>query len=542
MASAGDVNGDGFSDLLIGASSADSNGTDAGASYVVYGKASGFGTNIDLSSLDGSNGFKVSGVAASDASGSAVASAGDLNNDGFSDLIIGAPNADPNSNSNAGAAYVVYGQAPDAAVNRTGTSASQTLAGGAFNDMLNGGGGNDVLHGNGGADTLTGGSGADTFVFNTLTDSLAAAFDTITDFSHGEGDVIDIGHVLAGLTTGLSHAATGGNLAADLASVLDTGNLVANGAAEVTITSGANAGTYVVINDATAGFSSTADAVVKLQNAVTAANDGFPRLGRDSGSSDTPLNPLVLLTFCHKRRRQSVLRGTLSAYAAPAFRPASEELDHRDGYQRTRALDRRHPSCATALDACRHAFIGIGVMSGMINILYLTGSFFMLEVYDRVLPSRSVPTLIGLMVLAAFLYIALGVLDMIRGRILVRIGASLDESLSARVFDTIARLPLKAGQRADGMQPLRDLDSVRCFPVGPRPGRDVRSAVAADLSGDLLCVPSADRHHRAGRRDHPRCADAADRDDDARHRQAVGAGGGAAHQSRRSRAAAMPKR
>jgi PrtD family type I secretion system ABC transporter len=124
---------------------------------------------------------------------------------------------------------------------------------------------------------------------------------------------------------------------------------------------------------------------------------------------------------------------------------------------------------SSALSRCRNAFIGIGVMSGMINILYLTGSFFMLEVYDRVLPSRSVPTLVGLVVLAVGLYTAQAVLDMIRGRILVRIGASLDESLSGRVFDTVARLPLKVGQRNDGLQPLRDLDSIRSFLSGLGP-------------------------------------------------------------------------
>ena len=124
---------------------------------------------------------------------------------------------------------------------------------------------------------------------------------------------------------------------------------------------------------------------------------------------------------------------------------------------------------SAALNRCRGAFIGIGIMSGMINILYLTGSFFMLEVYDRVVPSRSVPTLIGLVVLAVGLYLAQAVLDLIRGRILVRIGASLDESLSSRVFDTVARLPLKVGQRNDGLQPLRDLDSIRSFLSGLGP-------------------------------------------------------------------------
>ena len=124
---------------------------------------------------------------------------------------------------------------------------------------------------------------------------------------------------------------------------------------------------------------------------------------------------------------------------------------------------------SSALSGCRSAFVGIGIMSGMINILYLTGSFFMLEVYDRVLPSRSVPTLVGLAVLAAGLYAAQAILDLIRGRILVRIGASLDESLSGRIFDTVARLPLKVGQRNDGLQPLRDLDSIRSFLSGLGP-------------------------------------------------------------------------
>ena len=66
VASAGDVNGDGFADLIVGAHCADPNGTNSGASYVVFGKASGFAANLDLSSLDGSNGFRLSGVAADD--------------------------------------------------------------------------------------------------------------------------------------------------------------------------------------------------------------------------------------------------------------------------------------------------------------------------------------------------------------------------------------------------------------------------------------------------------------------------------------------
>jgi PrtD family type I secretion system ABC transporter len=123
-----------------------------------------------------------------------------------------------------------------------------------------------------------------------------------------------------------------------------------------------------------------------------------------------------------------------------------------------------------ALRSCRNAFIGVGVMSCMINILYLTGSVFMLEVYDRVIPSRSVPTLVGLVILCGGLYIAQGILDMLRSRILGRIGTSLDEALNARVFETIVRLPLMVGNRNDGLQPLRDLDAVRSFLGSMGPG------------------------------------------------------------------------
>jgi ATP-binding cassette subfamily C protein len=99
----------------------------------------------------------------------------------------------------------------------------------------------------------------------------------------------------------------------------------------------------------------------------------------------------------------------------------------------------------------------------------LTGAIFMLEIYDRVLPSHSVPTLVALIILATSLYAVLGILDLIRGRILVRIGASLDISISERVYDALVRLPLKAGDRGDGLQSLRDLDSLRSFLSGMGP-------------------------------------------------------------------------
>ncbi|TGQ64243.1 type I secretion system permease/ATPase [Mesorhizobium sp. M00.F.Ca.ET.186.01.1.1] len=124
---------------------------------------------------------------------------------------------------------------------------------------------------------------------------------------------------------------------------------------------------------------------------------------------------------------------------------------------------------AVAIKACRSAFVVVALFSGVLNVLMLAGSLYMLEVYDRVLPSRSVPTLIGLSLLVAILYAGQGVLDFIRGRILVRIGGALDEALGARVYSSILKLPLKVGRGGDSMQPVRDLDGVRAFLSGTGP-------------------------------------------------------------------------
>src|SRR5258705_11482830 len=91
VSSAGDVNGDGFADLIIGAPYAvDPNGDYSGSTYVVFGKASGFGATLELSSLNGSDGFQINGVSCEDIVASVTAAA-DVNCDGFADLIIVAP-------------------------------------------------------------------------------------------------------------------------------------------------------------------------------------------------------------------------------------------------------------------------------------------------------------------------------------------------------------------------------------------------------------------------------------------------------------------
>ncbi|PIP00162.1 type I secretion system permease/ATPase [Pleomorphomonas carboxyditropha] len=111
----------------------------------------------------------------------------------------------------------------------------------------------------------------------------------------------------------------------------------------------------------------------------------------------------------------------------------------------------------------------IALVSGVVNLLALTSPLFMLQVYDRVLSSRSVPTLVGLAVLAAGLYAFQSALDILRARVLLRVGERFDHEFSGRVHDAVVRLPLHARLPGDGLQPLRDLDNVRGFLSGQGP-------------------------------------------------------------------------
>ena len=200
VSSAGDFNGDGFADLIVGAAGADSG---AGASYVVFGKAGGFASSLELSALDGTNGFQINGEAANDVSGFAVSGAGDINRDGFADLIIGAFDASPNGD-NSGASYVIYGHATGT-IDRSGSDGRDTLGGGdgddtlsglGGNDRLNGGSGDDLLIGGGGKDTVSGGGGDDILRGGSGNDRLdgGSGYDRIDGGSGNDTFIASAGH------------------------------------------------------------------------------------------------------------------------------------------------------------------------------------------------------------------------------------------------------------------------------------------------------------------------------------------------------------
>ena len=104
--------------------------------------------------------------------------------------------------------------------------------------------------------------------------------------------------------------------------------------------------------------------------------------------------------------------------------------------------------------------------SGLINLLMLTSPLFMLQVYDRVLPSRSMPTLIGLFVLATVMIAFLSLLEIMRARVLTRLGLFVDEKLGGRVFSLLLERDRRSGPRGDATQCVRDLDTLRNFASG----------------------------------------------------------------------------
>lgn len=171
VSAAGDFNADGFDDLLIGAFASNARGAlgpVTGQGYLVFGSAS-LPATISLANL-GSSGLEILGVDERDYSGTSVSNAGDVNGDGFDDLLVGAPKADGAGNvtADSGESYLIFGGDYKSSVTHLGTVAAEVLTGNASANVMVGGRANDTLIGNGGADVLVGGEGSDTLAISNL--------------------------------------------------------------------------------------------------------------------------------------------------------------------------------------------------------------------------------------------------------------------------------------------------------------------------------------------------------------------------------------
>lgn len=123
----------------------------------------------------------------------------------------------------------------------------------------------------------------------------------------------------------------------------------------------------------------------------------------------------------------------------------------------------------SALGTLKSISPALAAMSGVINILALTGSFYMMQVYDRVLTGRSVPTLVTLSILALLMFLFQGGLEIIRSQIMVRLANRVDRRLTPMAHDAVMRLPFYTGAQADATQPVRDVDQIRNYLSGQGP-------------------------------------------------------------------------
>jgi len=191
-----------------------------------------------------------------------------------------------------------------------------------------------------------------------------------------------------------------------------------------------------------------AEAGGRPQTAVDTHGGHGPRLptadGSQAYSNTRPVRPVKVATRTDGARQNAELAPPPSAQPAssakPTFQPDSE--------------------LGAALQLSRDAFLAAGVFSFVINILMLAGPLFMLQVYDRVMTSGSVPTLVALTALTAGVYGIIGILEFVRSRVIVRVGLEVDARISKRVFD--ASLKRSVNGKGEGSA-LRELDTLRQF-------------------------------------------------------------------------------
>src|SRR6202163_4773400 len=131
-------------------------------------------------------------------------------------------------------------------------------------------------------------------------------------------------------------------------------------------------------------------------------------------------------------------------------------------------LDSNDP-VTLGLRASARQLVGVAIFSGVVNLLTLSGSLYMLQVYDRVIPSRNVATLLGLSLIVLVAYLLQGYFEALRSRMLTRIGTLFDVGLQNHIHMALVTLPLRGAKPTLAQQPLRDLDQVRAFLSGMGP-------------------------------------------------------------------------
>ncbi|MEM9047633.1 MAG: type I secretion system permease/ATPase [Pseudomonadota bacterium] len=119
------------------------------------------------------------------------------------------------------------------------------------------------------------------------------------------------------------------------------------------------------------------------------------------------------------------------------------------------------PELRHALSGSRNLLISVGVFSFFVNLLMLTGPLYMLQIYDRVLTSRSEATLVAISVLVVLLYTLSGAMDFARARVMARIGAKFQTLMDKRVFEAVLRRSISPDERTRPASGLRDLEAIQ---------------------------------------------------------------------------------
>lgn len=186
------------------------------------------------------------------------------------------------------------------------------------------------------------------------------------------------------------------------------------------------------------------------------AGVALPPLGKSS------LNEFVLI-LCRSDGCRSYVAGLADLTSLVPVANSSAEQHLTGHFVTVRNLKHIAPPAQRAFARSKGIFLSVGVFSGFVNVLALAGSFYMLQIYDRILPSESVPTLVALTGLLIGLYLVYGMLDLVRVRLMGRVGARFDHDVREPVFNALHTLPLRQQSSVDAAQPLRDLDQVRSF-------------------------------------------------------------------------------